>query len=275
MLGFFFEHYDSIVNRYIIYDDGSTDGSLEILHQHPKVEVRQFHRVIEDSYVLSAQIFHNSVWRESQGVADWVILTAIDEHLVHDDLADYLKGCLANGSTIIPALGFQMISEIFPEPDQRLCNVITTGAPFPKMSKLCIFRPEQIDETNYAVGRHSADPQGNIVLPDKDEVFNLHYKYLDFDRLARRHEVLASGLGSKDKENGFGHRYHFDADQLRSDWNTFQAQAVDISAPGFDALACHENVTWWRNRKPPYLVSKPHTFSNVIRWAKRFLHFDQ
>lgn len=273
MLGFFFEHYDSIASRYIIYDDGSTDGSLDILHRHPKVELRRFHRVVEDSYVLSAQIFHNTVWRESRGAADWIILTAIDEHLFHEDLAGYLEQCHAKGTTIIPALGFQMISDEFPKTSARLCDVVTTGAPFAKMSKLCIFRPDQIAETNYTVGRHSADPQGNIVLPDKDEVLNLHFKYLDFDRLARRHDVLATGLGSTDREKGFGHRYHFDEAQLRSDWNAFQTQAVDISAPGFDALTHHQNLTWWRDRNPPYAVSKPHVISVLARWVKRLLRF--
>ena len=40
MLGFFFQHYDRFVQRYVVYDDGSTDRSLDILHANPKVEVR-------------------------------------------------------------------------------------------------------------------------------------------------------------------------------------------------------------------------------------------
>ncbi len=39
MLGFFFRHYDSWVDRYVVYDDGSIDGSLTILAGHPKVEL--------------------------------------------------------------------------------------------------------------------------------------------------------------------------------------------------------------------------------------------
>lgn len=246
MLGFFFEHYDGIASRYVVFDDGSTDGSLDILHQHPKVEVRQFPRIMSESYVLSAQLLHNSAWQESRRAADWVILTAIDEHLFHDDLAGYLQHCLHNGTTLIPALGFQMISDRFPGSGERLCESITTGAPFDKMNKLSIFRPDQIRETNFAVGRHSADPQGNIVFPSRDEVLNLHYKYLDFDRLVRRHKTLASGLGQEDKARGFGHRYHFDESELRSDWNAFQTQAVDIAEPGFDAPLRHEDTRWWR-----------------------------
>ena len=37
MLDFFFRHYDPIVDRCFIYDDGSTDGSVERLQQHPSV----------------------------------------------------------------------------------------------------------------------------------------------------------------------------------------------------------------------------------------------
>ena len=40
MLGFMFRNYDDLVQRYVVYDDGSTDGSLDILAAHPKVEIR-------------------------------------------------------------------------------------------------------------------------------------------------------------------------------------------------------------------------------------------
>ncbi len=273
MLGFFFKHYDSIASRYIIYDDGSTDGSLDILHRHPKVEVRPFDRSISDSYVLSAQRLHNSAWKESRKLADWVFLTAIDEHLVHDDLLTYLRRCKAEGSTIIPALGFQMISDDFPKPNERLCHAVTTGAPFAKMSKLCVFRPDQIDETNFCVGRHSADPTGNVVLPPTDEMLNLHFKYLDFNRLARRHKVLAGGLGTLDNTRGFGHRYHFGEEQLRKDWRAFQSQAVGITKPGFQAASHHENQTWWRNRTPPYPVSDTGSKAGLVRKLTHLLGF--
>ena len=52
MLGFFFRHYDPWVDRYIVYDDGSTDGSLDILRAHPKVELRRFARTEAESCVL-------------------------------------------------------------------------------------------------------------------------------------------------------------------------------------------------------------------------------
>jgi Glycosyl transferase family 2 len=86
MLGFFFRHYDPWVDRYVIYDDGSTDGSLEILRAHAKVEVRSFSCTEADSFVLSQNALQNEMWKESRGHADWVVITAIDELLWVDSV---------------------------------------------------------------------------------------------------------------------------------------------------------------------------------------------
>ena len=131
--------------------------------------------------------------------ADWVIITAIDEHLYHPNLALYLAACQSRGITMIPALGFQMISNQFPEPDETLTRSRTLGAPFAKMNKLCLFDPSALRGTNFSPGRHSAEPTGKVVIPPRDELLNLHYKYLDLDRIIARHKLLDSGLGEGDR----------------------------------------------------------------------------
>src|SRR5262245_9842041 len=84
MLPYFFRHYDPLVDRYFVYDDGSTDGSRELLRQHPKVSLRSFESS-GDSFVDSARSFYDTAWQESRGQADWVMLVNIDEHLHHPD----------------------------------------------------------------------------------------------------------------------------------------------------------------------------------------------
>jgi hypothetical protein len=37
MLPYFFRHYDTLVSRYFVFDDGSTDRSVDLLNAHPKV----------------------------------------------------------------------------------------------------------------------------------------------------------------------------------------------------------------------------------------------
>src|SRR6267378_5894592 len=176
MLGFFFRHYDPWVDRYFIYDDGSSDGSLDVLTQHPKVVLRRFERTNPNSFVLSHQAFHNQVWKESRGQADWVVITALDEHLhlKSSPIGEYLADCAELGVTVIPALGYQMLTNDVPESGEWLCETRTLGAPFADMNKLSIFNPDAIVETGFAVGRHHAQPRGDLRLPARDELMLLH-----------------------------------------------------------------------------------------------------
>ena len=72
-LPFFFRHYDGLVDRYVIYDDGSTDNTWAILQSHPKVDARRFVRSVPDSFALSEQALSNDCWKASAGEADWVM----------------------------------------------------------------------------------------------------------------------------------------------------------------------------------------------------------
>ncbi|MEY2518424.1 MAG: hypothetical protein QOF24_183 [Verrucomicrobiota bacterium] len=255
MLTFFFRHYDSLVQRYVIFDDGSTDESLAMLGAHPKVDLRQFPRTHPDSFVLSEQQLSNVCWQESCGRADWVFVIDLDEHLVHFDVRDYLTRCRKAGVTIVPALGFQMISREFPSADEYLCRTRTKGTPWSPMCKLSVFDPCAIDEINFSVGRHSAEPTGKVIAPHKDEMLNLHYKYLNFDRTAARHRELLRGLGSRDHAAGWAHKYRWSDAELREDWELMERQLVDVAAPEIAAPE-YPLAPWWK--------SQPRAFVSVV-----------
>jgi len=69
-LGFLFRHYDQLVRRYVVYDDGSDDATLDILRANPKVEIRQTRFLgTGDSFILSIMPTIQSAWKESRGVA--------------------------------------------------------------------------------------------------------------------------------------------------------------------------------------------------------------
>lgn len=248
MLPFFFKHYDPIVERYVFYDSGSTDGTLDMLEKHSKVEIRRFSRELKDSFVLSEQVHYNTVWKESRGECDWVITTDIDEHLWHQSLLMYLSDKKALGVTLIPSLGFQMIADQFPITHERLCDFLTIGIPFANMSKLSIFNPNAIEETNYSIGRHKAKPTGNVIYPATDELLTLHYKYMGLDYLRNRHALLRTGHGSTDIVKGWGHRHHFSDEELMLDFETFKTRSINVLDSQYLPDRDHREVRWWRKQ---------------------------
>ncbi len=224
MLPYYFRHYDSIVDQYYIFDDGSNDATLEILRAHPKVEIMQLERN-PDSFIASEIAFDNSAWKQSRGKADWVIICSIDEHFHHPNLRDYLQQCRLKGITYIPSEGWHMISDDFPETDQWLCDVITRGARWDIYDKSCIFNPNRIKETNYGPGRHHAQPTGRVIAPRVCEVKLLHYDYLSLDKVIKRSAELDGRLGKKDREKEWSVHYRWD---LPAEFAKWSAQASEV-----------------------------------------------
>ena len=226
MLPYFFRHYDEIVDRYVFFDDGSTDNTLKILNSHPNVEVRSLPRLDADSFVLAENKVHNNCWKESKGKADWVIIAEVDEHIYHKNLLNYIYQCQKKGVTLIPGVGDQMLSCKFPDSKKKLTKLITRGSPFTPMNKLSLLNPNKIIGTGYSLGKHEASPVGEVVYPIQDELLNLHYKYLSLEWTYKRHAELKEKLGSIDKENRWGFQYFWTKEELKKSWEHFRSQAV-------------------------------------------------
>ena len=248
MLGFFFRHYDPWVDRFVVFDDGSTDGSLDILRAHPKVDLRAFDRTAPDSFVLSHKTMQDEAWKESRGRADWVVVTAIDEHL-HvrgRPMAEYLAEQAACGTTLVPALGFDMHHPVLPPDRGLLTDTVTRGRPRIVFNKLSIFDPAALRETGFGPGRHAAAPVGRLRLPERDEAMLWHYKHLGFERNAGREAAQALRLGPVDAANGYGQQYLWPKARLRSFWDEMQRGGSDLARAGFEPdLACVRPL-WWR-----------------------------
>jgi hypothetical protein len=249
LLGFFFRHYAPLVQRFVIYDNGSTDATTELLRARPDVELRAFPNANPDSYVLSAKALQDQCWKESRGRADWVIVAAIDEHLYHPRLEDYLRDCKRRGITYIPALGFQMLTGDFPGPDEHLATTRTKGAPFSMMSKLRIFDPDAIEESDFAIGGHGAAPTGRLRLPWRDQLLLLHYKFLGVDYIRARSAVLRTRMGEHDRQQRWDDLYS--ENRVSKDWQQFVDRLVDLRDPGYVPWIDHFEGRWWRGPYDP------------------------
>jgi hypothetical protein len=246
LLDFFFRNYEPWVDRFFIADDHSDDGSREYLGNHPKVTVTTFTRKDPHSFVLSARRYYNSAWHQSRSAADWVVVTNIDEHLYHPDMRTYLEQCKRSSVTAIPSLGYQMLAPNFPSPDCLLSRDVRRGVAWHKMSKLALFDPNAIDDIGYGPGRHRAKPTGRIRFPERDEVLNLHYKYLGLDYIWSRQQSQAPRLLATDRQRRFGHEYLWDLEKVAREMSELESRSFDVMDRTRDHDKAHGEVRWWR-----------------------------
>ena len=223
MLPYFLRHYEPFVDRFFVFDDGSSDGSLRLLAAHPKVEVVHWERSDGESYALSQQQLSNECWKQSRGHADWVVVCDVDEHFYHPDLPSYLEQCQAQGVTMVPSCGYQMVGDGFPPSDERLWETVRNGTRYDFIDKMSFFDPGSVEEIGFQPGRHVARPEGRLKTPVESEMKLLHYKFIDLDHVLDRHTALLSRLGATDIERDFCH--HWREEELREDYAAFVAGA--------------------------------------------------
>jgi hypothetical protein len=197
------------------------------------------------SYIASAVALFDRCWKESRGRADWVILTDIDEHLYHPQLASYLAHCARHGVSVVPALGYQMMADEFPPASSLLSETCTMGAPYPIMSKLSIFSPEKIEKTEFAPGRHRGSVCGHVVAPARDEVLLLHYKYLGFENTLRRFRQYNARRKPRDIAMGWGFHYAWSPAELRAAWQQCAAGRMDVLDPRLAHDRRYPERPWW------------------------------
>ena len=224
LLPYFFRHYDGIVDKYFVFDNGSTDESISMLQNHGRVELTHFD-VPGDSFVDEERRLSDTVWSGSD--ADWAIVIDIDEHIFHPALVEYLLQCKEQNLTAIRSIGYEMVSDSFPTADEPLVELVTIGKRSLGYDRLCLFNPSALTATNFGPGRHMAKPEGRVAWPKYPEVLLLHYKQLGTNYPIARSAELKLGLRPRDLKEGWGVHYTWSAGQIAENWR----KVKDASGP--------------------------------------------
>jgi len=211
------KHYQQFCDKVILLDNFSDDNTREIAEQMG-AEVRLFgiKGVLDDREYTKIK---NNVWKESD--ADWVIVVDADEILWdgEPDINSYLINFLLfdakeKGYTIIKPQGWQVVSRDMPKENWL---EITNGFAYDQYSKLCCFRPKEIQEINYVHGCHVANPKGKVNILETGVLF--HYRNVGGpERLVKRHALYRERMSEWNKRWNAGGHYLYEDQQRRKEW---------------------------------------------------------
>ncbi len=228
ILPYFLRHYGQFCQKMVLYDNGSSDESQKIIQAAPQAELRHYDSGGQFRDDLKLELANNC-WKEARGQADYVVVCDIDEFLYHPSIQHCLKGKKAEGFTCIIPRAFHMVSDRFPTTPGQITTEVKNGVYSEFYSKPCLFDPNAIEEMNYELGCHKADPTGRVKINHAQwHLKLLHYQYLGFDYLVWRHQRYRKRLSDFNLENGCGIQYLETNEERLVDFQEMQAQATPV-----------------------------------------------
>lgn len=233
MLPHFLKHYD-FADRIVIYDNGSTDGSIELI-KNSKAELRHYDTNGEQDN-LAMRSLKNNCWKGSK--ADWVIVCDMDEHVVGWEKLDEYKPLWTGNVPILgveepiifKTTGYQMVSE---SPPDDLTTIklgardgVTVANIDNPMDKCLCFNPK-LKDINYGCGCHDCVPEKPYRII-KDVLFNYHYAFLGEEYVVKRWSDYFKRMSKSDLDHKWGEQYMLGEQFTRETYRRVYKGAKDV-----------------------------------------------
>lgn len=184
LMPWFLRHYAAFCDRIHVFDDGSTDGTCEIVQAHPKATLHSVETGGLNEGIL-LDLAHEKI-KMAAGSADYVIWADCDELVYHPNIIECLKRFQQSGYAVCRTLGFNMMSAPLPVDDgvSQLTDIYRTGVRAPVYSKPIVVAPDA--RFQWTAGKHRVHDEDGVRIsplyaeygPDPWRLRLLHYRYL-------------------------------------------------------------------------------------------------
>ena len=227
VLPFAVDYWRRYADHVTVFDNGSTDGSIEFMQQHSDlitIEHWETNNQINDKMLLDAK---NNMWKRARGSADLVVVADMDEMLI--PVGNELQRMLDEGYTVCTPRWFAMMSDEVPtHEDGKLLHEIRPYA-IQSPGKVIVFDPNKIDNVNYDPGAHQCRPEGFVQWFDGG-IYCLHTDHnFSLDHKIERYRQMNARQSAINRQKGWGIHYGFSAEHLTKWWGEAWQQTVNFN----------------------------------------------
>lgn len=224
----YFLSYYSFVDKIIIFDNFSSDNSIEIMKQFSNVEYCYYNtkEKIRDDVYLDIK---NNLWKHYKNQCDWVIIVDIDEIIYHPlGIPNYLLS-VPSDVGILQCNGFEMICpNILKATGETIFEKCSKGVPLTQLNKCSIINPKKVKEINYLAGCHACNPIVSGKTLKEPSFKLLHYKFVyPLQFLIQRYKLMSLRLSDENKKNSWGFHYN-NIDKMVQKYKNLIQQSIQV-----------------------------------------------
>lgn len=238
ILPFVRKYWERISADVIVYDNGSTDGSLEYLSSIPYVTIRHFD---SDGH---NDIIHKNVkeqaYLEYKNDYDIIIITDMDEVFFFDDFKAVSEAFIDGGYNVLMTPIISLCEDFKPPFSEdkylhQLCHRfyrqrMNHMKGFDDFSKLSIFNTKVTDKVEMSVGQHYVKTLPNMTIMLSNNGFNLHIdKGFGLDYKYKVRQRMYANLSDTNKRYGMAIEYADSYEKLEREYNNNQKNSFDIN----------------------------------------------
>jgi glycosyltransferase involved in cell wall biosynthesis len=213
IIPFIVDYWKTYARHVYVYDNGSTDGSVEYLKQFDWISVFYFE---SDGFNDERNAYiKNNMWKGSD--ADWVFVCDMDEVLFSPFLFRRLNTLRDSGCTIVKPWHIDIIGDTGIPKYRKgvyLHQMMKGGILNRPASRMLLFRPDKIKEMNYTAGCHGCYPKGEIGIYDDDGIYYLHLKDLGIDYVLERYKMYRERMSETNKKMKYGIHYYWSPEEI-------------------------------------------------------------
>lgn len=232
------QYWSRIADKVIVYDNNSTDSSVELLSKYDWIEVRTFDSDGQND-VIQKQVKERA-YLEFKDECSILIISDMDEVFFFNDFKAISEAFVKSPYNILMTPIFSLCEDSKPPYSEsqllhQQCHKfykqkMNHMQSFADYSKLSIFNTRITDKVQMSVGQHYVQTSPDMKIMLTTEGFNLHIdKGFGWEYKYNIRQKMNDNLSDTNRRCGMCIEYADDLEKVKAEYEKNQANSFDIN----------------------------------------------